>query len=148
VKHFWSVLFARGTTSGLLPVNPVSLGQGGTPLVPFRGLLIKNETMNPAWSWKDRPASVSIPVAKHLGFAETVAISTGNHGNSVSACSAAAGLACTIFCNPEAPALQLALMARYGFRPVSCAHREASATPIRMLKKPENWCLSAGRAAS
>jgi threonine synthase len=100
---------------GLLPpVEPVSLREGNTPLVPFNGLLIKNETVNPTWSWKDRPGTASISVARHFGFKRTVAISTGNHGNSVSAYSAAAGLDCTIFCNPEAPDLQLALMSRYG----------------------------------
>lgn len=102
---------------GLLPpVEPVSLHEGGTPLIPFRGLWLKNETVNPTWSWKDRPGAASISVARHFGFNQTVAISTGNHGNSVSAYSAAAGLGCTIFCNPGAPELQLALMARYGSR--------------------------------
>lgn len=102
---------------GLLPpVAPVSLEEGGTPLVPLRGLWLKNETVNPTWSWKDRPGTASISVARHFGFKQIVAISTGNHGNSMSAYSAAAGLDCTIFCNPGAPELQLSLMARYGSR--------------------------------
>lgn len=108
---------------GLLPpFEPVSLGEGGTALVPLpfwtgkNRLLLKNETTNPTWSWKDRPGTASISAAKHFGFPETVAISTGNHGNSMSAYSAAGGLRCTIFCNPDAPDLQLALMSRYGSR--------------------------------
>ncbi len=111
---------------GLLPPVPadqiVSLHEGGTPLVRIRKwdgpaqLYLKNETMNPTWSYKDRAASVSATMARFLGFSRTVAISTGNLGNSVSAYSAAAGLDCTIFCNAGAPPLQLALMRHYGAR--------------------------------
>ncbi|MCC6588228.1 MAG: pyridoxal-phosphate dependent enzyme [Bryobacterales bacterium] len=112
---------------GLLPpVEPVSLHEGNTPLIRIGNLYLKNETANPTWSWKDRPGTVSISVARHFGFKETVAISTGNHGNSVSAYSAAAGLGCTIYCNPEAPDLQLALMSRYGSR----VFRTANANPL------------------
>lgn len=107
----------------LLPARDgVSLGEGGTPLRPVKGwtgagsLLLKNESCNPTWSYKDRAASVSITMARQFGMKETVAISTGNLGNSVAAYSAAAGLGCTIFCNPDAPELQPALMQRYGAR--------------------------------
>ncbi|MEO8131895.1 MAG: pyridoxal-phosphate dependent enzyme, partial [Bryobacteraceae bacterium] len=98
----------------------VSLSEGDTPLRRIRDwqgpaeLYLKNETMNPTWSYKDRAASVSATMARFLGFAGTTAISTGNLGNSVAAYSGAAGLACTIFCNPGAPELQLALMRHYG----------------------------------
>jgi len=100
----------------------VSLGEGNTPLRRIRNwegsaeLYLKNETMNPTWSYKDRAASVSATMARFLGFSCTTAISTGNLGNSVAAYSSVAGLACAIFCNPGAPELQLALMQRYGAR--------------------------------
>ena len=109
---------------GLLPPVPadqiVSLHEGGTPLLRIRNgdapaqLFLKNETANPTWSYKDRAASVSATMARWLGFSRTVAISTGNLGNAVSAYSAAGGLRCTIFCNSGAPELQLALMRHYG----------------------------------
>ena len=111
---------------GLLPPVPqdqiVSLSEGGTPLRRIRNwqspaeLYLKNETMNPTWSYKDRAASVSATMARVFGFSRTVAISTGNLGNSVAAYSSAAGLDCTIFCNSGAPELQLALMRHYGAR--------------------------------
>lgn len=109
----------------------VTLGEGGTPLVPLRDWLgparfwVKNESCNPTWSYKDRTASVSISMALAFGFKQTVAISTGNHGNAVAAYSAAAGLGCTIFCNPGAPDLQLALMRRYGARVVRGGNQNA-----------------------
>jgi threonine synthase len=111
---------------GLLPPVPeseiVSLGEGNTPLLRVRdwngppALYVKNETANPTWSYKDRAASVSITMARRFGYSRTLAISTGNLGNAVSAYSAAGGLECAIFCNSGAPDLQIALMEHYGSR--------------------------------
>jgi threonine synthase len=109
----------------------VTLGEGSTPLIPLRDwsgparFFVKNESCNPTWSYKDRTAPVSISMAREFGFTQTVAISTGNHGNAVAAYSAAAGLGCTIFCNPGAPELQLALMRRYGARVVRGGNQDA-----------------------
>jgi len=49
--------------------EPVTLGEGDTPLLqarrldPSRGLLLKNETVNPTGSFKDRPVAVAATVA-------------------------------------------------------------------------------------
>ena len=100
----------------------VSLQEGNTPLLRVRhwdgpaSLWVKNETVNPTWSYKDRAASLSITMARKFGYSRTLAISTGNLGNAVSAYSAAGGLACVIFCNSGAPELQIALMQHYGSR--------------------------------
>jgi len=103
-----------------LPRNRVSLGEGNTPLLKLEGwpgpasFYIKNETSNPTWSYKDRANSVSVSMAGELGFSSVVAVSTGNHGSSAAAYSAAAGKRCLVFCHPDAPAAQLALMSHYG----------------------------------
>jgi threonine synthase len=78
------------------------------------GLLLKDETRNPTWSWKDRPNAVSAAVARHFGFARLAVISTGNHGAAAAAFSAANGLGCTVFCHPDAPRLLTDLMTVYG----------------------------------
>ena len=112
----WAALLPAGLA------HRVSLGEGSTPLTALHDwnapsrLFIKNESCNPTWSYKDRAAAVSISMARRFGLSATAAISTGNLGNSVAAYSAAARLGCTIFCNPEAPELQLALMSHYGAR--------------------------------
>jgi len=99
------------------PGTGITLGEGDTPLVAVGpGLYLKNETSNPTWSYKDRAAAVSITMARAFQLPATVCISTGNLGNAVAAYSTAAGLCCTIFCNPDAPDLQLALMQLYGAR--------------------------------
>jgi len=120
--------------SSLLPPvrteSRVSLGEGATPLLPVAcgrdGLrvLLKNETANPTWSWKDRPNCVSASMAREFGFRRTVAISTGNHGCAAAAYSAAAGANCVVFCHAGAPASQLALMLSYGARVIRGGDQE------------------------
>jgi len=79
----------------------VSLGEGGTPLIHagrlgeklgLPNLYLKNDTVLPTGSLKDRSNSVGISVAKELGFSTATVISTGNAAASVAAYSAAAGL--------------------------------------------------------
>ena len=79
----------------------VSLGEGNTPLIHARrlgekfgmaNLYLKNDTVLPTGSLKDRSNSVGLSVAKELGFTTATVISTGNAAASVAAYSAAAGL--------------------------------------------------------
>jgi threonine synthase len=79
----------------------VSLGEGNTPLIYAKRLgerlgvphlYLKNDTVLPTGSLKDRSNSVGISVAKELGFTTATVISTGNAAASVAAYSAAAGL--------------------------------------------------------
>ncbi|HZT30877.1 MAG TPA: pyridoxal-phosphate dependent enzyme [Bryobacteraceae bacterium] len=107
----------------LPPVSPehrVTLGEGGTPLLPLSGMpagpsvLLKNETQSPTWSWKDRPNCVSVAVARHFAFRHVAAISTGNHGCALSAYASAAGLKATVLCHEQAAESQLRLMQVFG----------------------------------
>lgn len=79
----------------------VSLGEGSTPLLGAQrlgerigvpNLYLKNDTVLPTGSLKDRSNTVGISVAKELGFATASAISTGNAAASVAAYAAAAGM--------------------------------------------------------
>ena len=121
----WSSLLPRVRTE-----SRVSLGEGATPLLPIAcgrdGLrvLLKNETANPTWSWKDRPNCVSVSMAREFGFRRTVAISTGNHGCAAAAYSAAATANCVVFCHAGAPESQLALMISYGARVIRGGDQE------------------------
>ncbi|MBM3291900.1 threonine synthase [Candidatus Bathyarchaeota archaeon] len=60
-------------------------------------LYIKDDTVNPTNSFKDRPASVAISKAKEFGVKAVGCPSTGNLAASVAAHSAKAGLPCYIF---------------------------------------------------
>ena len=79
----------------------VSLGEGYTPLIQsFRlseklglsHLYLKNDTLLPTGSLKDRSNSVGLSRAKELSFSTAAVISTGNAAASVAAYAAAAGL--------------------------------------------------------
>jgi threonine synthase len=79
----------------------VSLGEGCTPLIPAARLgdhlgmsrfYLKNDTVLPTGSLKDRSNSVGLSKGKELGFETATVMSTGNAAASVAAYSAAAGL--------------------------------------------------------
>jgi threonine synthase len=79
----------------------VSLGEGSTPLIHasrlgghagIANLYLKNDTVLPTGSLKDRSNSVGISKAKELGFARATVMSTGNAAASVAAYCAAAGI--------------------------------------------------------
>ena len=94
----------------LLPVEEdtpvVTLGEGWTPLVKadrlgaelgLRNLYLKNDSMNPTNSFKDRVVSVAISWARAHGFETIACASTGNLANAVAAYAARAGLECFVF---------------------------------------------------
>jgi threonine synthase len=79
---------------------PVTLGEGGTPLVSSDWLSgvsgarvwLKVEGDNPTGSFKDRGMTTAISVAKHEGAEAVVCASTGNTSASMAAYAARAGL--------------------------------------------------------
>jgi threonine synthase len=101
----------------------VSLGEGSTPLIHARrfgerigvpNLYLKNDTVLPTGSLKDRSNSVGISVGKELGFTTASVISTGNAAASVAAYAAAAGMQSVVMV-PKGTALSKIIQARaYG----------------------------------
>jgi len=92
----------------LVPVGtPVTLGEGGTPLVRLDApglILLKDERANPTGSFKDRLASATVSRARHLGADTVVVASTGNAGLAVAAYAAAARLGCVLLASQALPA--------------------------------------------
>src|SRR5437763_2205289 len=92
-------------------VEPVSLGEGGTPLLPASGsyrtddidLWIKDESLNPTQSFKARGMSVAVSMAKHLGATKLAAPSAGNAGGALAAYAARADLEAHIFMPRDTP---------------------------------------------
>src|SRR5947208_19646 len=99
----------------LLPLpkdaEPISLGEGGTPLLQskkFGGegdvdLWIKDESLNPTQSFKARGMSVAVSMAKHLGVEKLAVPSAGNAGGALAAYAAHAGLEAHIFMPRDTP---------------------------------------------
>ena len=93
-------------TFGLDPdVEPVTLGEGNTPLVwakTFqREIAFKCDFLNPSGSFKDRGSSLIATTLKSRGVTEAVEDSSGNAGASFAAYAARAGSKARIFV-PEA----------------------------------------------
>lgn len=82
----------------------VTLGEGGTPLVPAAELSartrcevwLKVEGANPTGSFKDRGMTVAISKAAHAGAGAVICASTGNTSASAAAYAARAGLLCGV----------------------------------------------------
>ena len=89
--------------------EPVSLGEGGTPLLraerfaPDVDLWIKDESLNPTQSFKARGMSVAVSMAKYLGATRLAVPSAGNAGSALAAYAAAAGLEAHIFMPRDTP---------------------------------------------
>jgi threonine synthase len=97
-----------------LPENlePVSLGEGGTPLlratgfgekIGMRCLWIKDESLNPTQSFKARGMSVAVSMAKYLGAKKLAVPSAGNAGGALAAYAARAGLEAHVFMPRDTP---------------------------------------------
>ncbi len=82
----------------LLPIeeksNIVSIGAGMTPLIAadklgerlgLKNLYIKNDSVNPTFSFKDRPAGVAVSKAKEFGLSAVGCASTGNLASATAA---------------------------------------------------------------
>ena len=129
----------------LLPLpsgeDPVTLAEGDTPLaeLPTPGpgrIWLKDETRNPTGTFKDRFHSVSVSMARHLGFSKVTAATTGNHGTSLAAYAARGERRCLVFCDPAASDLHRQLMQLFGARVVTLANR---AQHLAWLVRERGW---------
>ena len=134
----------------LLPLpasaQPVTLVEGATPLVALDTsgpgkVWVKDETRNPTGAFKDRFHSVSVSMARHLGHTKTVSSTTGNHGASLAAYAARAGMRCVVFVDPRSPDVQIALIQLYGARTVAIRNRREH---LQWLVAERGWYPSTG----
>jgi threonine synthase len=116
----------------LFPINDkkkiVDLGAGFTNLhkcnelskkIGIRDLYVKNDTTNPTYSFKDRPASIAVTKALEFGSDGVGCVSTGNLAAATAAHAAKAGLRCSIFIPNNIEANKIIQSSIYGARLVS-----------------------------
>jgi threonine synthase len=116
----------------LLPIidksNIVSINAGMTPLVRaeqlgkeigLNNLYIKNDSVNPTFSFKDRPAGVAISKAKEFGLSSVGCASTGNLASATAAHAAKANLPCYIFAPSDIEHAKIAQSLSYGANYIS-----------------------------
>jgi len=101
----------------------VSLGEGGTPLLPARrlgaelglpNLLVKDESRNPTGSFIDRGSTVLASLARRRGVEECSCITTGNLGASLAAYCAKAGMGARVTIDPSTDRGKLYQMLAFG----------------------------------
>jgi threonine synthase len=81
----------------LIAGDPVTLGEGATPIVPYEKLRLKLEGISPTGSFKDRGAATVITAARAAGARTVVEDSSGNAGTAIAAYAAAAGIKARVF---------------------------------------------------
>ena len=111
----------------LLPIesksNIVSIGAGMTPLIKadklgeklgLNNLYIKNDSVNPTFSFKDRPAGVAVSKAKEFGLSAVGCASTGNLAAATAAHAAKGGFPCYIFAPSDIEHAKITQALSYG----------------------------------
>jgi len=92
--------------SVLPSVEPVTLGEGWTPMLPSRryeNVFLKEEGANPTGTFKARGLALAITMARHYGIKKVAVPSAGNAGGAVAAYAAAAGMEAHIFMPKDVP---------------------------------------------
>jgi threonine synthase len=97
-----------------LDAEPVTLGEGLTPLLPcprlgealgLRRLSIKDESQLPTGSFKSRGMAVAVSMARHLGLRRLAIPTAGNAGGALAAYGARAGLEIHVFMPDDTPVI-------------------------------------------
>ncbi|NDF97054.1 MAG: PLP-dependent lyase/thiolase, partial [Proteobacteria bacterium] len=122
--------------------DPISLGEGNTPVIRsrwlgphlgLRNLWFKLEQVNPTGSYKDRFAARFVTRHHDHGHPFVLATSSGNTGASLAAYSAAAGLPCIVCVPVEAPEAKLVQIRAYGARIVRVRGMLDTPVAVRIL---------------
>ncbi len=111
----------------LLPIadatNIISIGAGMTPLhraerlgeeLGLKNLYIKNDSVNPTFSFKDRPAGVAVSKAREFGMSKVGCASTGNLASATAAHAAKGGMSCHVFAPSNIEMAKIAQALSYG----------------------------------
>jgi threonine synthase len=111
----------------LLPIveksNIVSIGAGMTPLIKaeklgealgLNNLYIKNDSVNPTFSFKDRPAGIAVSKAKEFGLSAVGCASTGNLAAATAAHAAKGGFPCYVFAPSDIEHAKITQALAYG----------------------------------
>ncbi len=111
----------------MLPIldksNIVSIDSGFTPLtradklgkkLGLKNLYIKNDSVNPTFSFKDRPAGIAVSKAKEFGMSSVGCASTGNLASATAAHAAKGDFPCHIFAPSDIEMAKIAQALAYG----------------------------------
>ena len=109
----------------LPPCEPVTLGEGWTPLIEqpclrerldVKQLWVKDESFNPTGTFKARGLSVAVSMAKQLGAKSLALPSAGNAGGALAAYAARAGLEASVVMPADTPEANIVECRGFGAR--------------------------------
>jgi len=101
----------------------VDIKAGMTPLIKaeklgkklgLNNLYIKNDSVNPTFSFKDRPAGIAVSKAKEFGLSAVGCASTGNLAAATAAHAAKGGFPCYVFAPSDIEYAKIAQALSYG----------------------------------
>lgn len=139
-----------------LPADPehiVTMGEGMTPLIPIPrlgaeigvpNLYVKNETVNPSWSFKDRMAASAVSVAPQFNKTAITASSSGNAGSATAAFAARAGMDCVLFTVADFPQTMKTQMEVYGTKLIAMPTILDRWKMVEALVDNYGWFTTAG----
>lgn len=100
-----------------LPENfHLSLGEGNTPVISYKNLILKREDRNPTGSLKDRGMAYQVSWALARGFNKLTIPSSGNAAISAAAYCLLAGLDLTVFVSPKIEKGKLEKLKKFGVK--------------------------------
>ncbi len=103
--------------SVLPSVNPVTLGEGWTPMLRSRrypNVFLKEEGANPTGTFKARGLALAVTMARHYGLRQLAVPSAGNAAGALAAYAAAAGIEAHIFMPRDVPFANYVEAVAYG----------------------------------
>ena len=104
-------------------VEPVTLSEPETPLIPLDGVglrhdarapIVKDEGRLPTGSFKARGMAAAVSMAKHYGVKRIALPTNGNAGAALAAYAARAGIESLVICPAETPDINIRETAAYG----------------------------------
>jgi threonine synthase len=131
------------------PANRVTLGEAGSPLLPaprlgraagLGDLWIKNDSVMPTGSFKDRAIALAVSLAREYGREGLVLSSSGNAGASAASYAARAGLEVVVLVPRTAPEAKLRQIALAGARLVTVDGRTSDCCRLAgELARARGW---------
>ncbi|HSZ16658.1 MAG TPA: threonine synthase [Terracidiphilus sp.] len=103
--------------SVLPDAQPVTLGEGWTPMLPSKrhpGAFVKEEGANPTGTFKARGLAMAVTMARHYGLRKLAVPSAGNAAGALAAYAAAAGIEAHIFMPKDVPFANYVEAVAYG----------------------------------
>jgi threonine synthase len=109
IKHKKNIVSLNGSITPLQKADNLGLELG-----ELKNLYVKNDSVNPTFSFKDRPAGVAVSKAKEMNLPAVGCASTGNLASATAAHASRARLPCYIFAPFDLEHVKIAQSLSYG----------------------------------